>query len=330
MPEIVTGGNNPQQNTSTGGNLQDENVTIQSESVTQPAGNVSQQAGSTFPPQGTASPASSSYGIPATPTIVNTEVPVVVFVGPPSSGKSMILVRLAKYLRNQGYTIQTDPTFLNTPQYQQDCQEFENSLNTTIALPGTVKFLLVKVLHNGVEIAKLLEAPGEDFYTTDPEEIRRGKNKRIESYLSTVMTSNNPKSYVTLLDLDSDISFRNDPYHRDSYAQRFLDYFYPAVNLNRDRIVLLYNKIDKTGFGSINGCSNPKGARKDAEMFYKQLFESMKVSTIFGRTDNFVFKTFCTGMFSTQYDNMGNKYQTYNVADDVYPRELWKEITRKW
>ena len=37
--------------------------------------------------------------------IINTGVPVVVFVGPPSSGKSMILVRLAKFLRNQGFTV---------------------------------------------------------------------------------------------------------------------------------------------------------------------------------------------------------------------------------
>ena len=73
-------------------------------------------------------------GRPATPKIENTKVPVVVFVGPPSSGKSMILVRLAKFLRNEGYTIKTDPTFLNTKKYQEDCQKFNDKLNTNIAL----------------------------------------------------------------------------------------------------------------------------------------------------------------------------------------------------
>lgn len=271
---------------------------------------------------------SSTAGMPATPTIMNTNVPVVVFVGPPSSGKSMILVRLAKWLREQGYTINTDPTFLNTADYQRDCQQFQDKLNTTVALDGSVKFLLVNVYQNGREIAKLLEAPGEDFYTTDPEKIRNGKNQIVEPYLATIMTSRNPKSYVFLLDLDSTISFRKDSYHRDSYAQRFLNNFYPAINLKRDRIVLLYNKIDKTMYGTINGCQDMKGARKDAEIYYRQLFTRMRGGLF--NLDLFAFKTFCTGMFSSQRDNMGNEYKTYNVADNIYPQELWKEIVKKW
>ena len=244
----------------------------------------------------------------------------------------MILVRLAKYLRNQGYTIQTDSTFLNTQKYQRDCEEFKDKLNTNIALRGTVEFLLIKVFKEGREVAKLLEAPGEDFYTTDPIKIRDGKNNRIEPYLSTIMTSRNPKSYVVLLDLDSDVCFRNDSHHRDSYSQRFLEYFYPNIDVRRDRIILLYNKIDVTPFGTINGCTDPNGAKADAKIFYQQLFATMRVRSFGGfvTTDNFVFKTFCTGMFSKETDNNGKKYQTYNVAADIYPQELWKEITRRW
>lgn len=268
----------------------------------------------------------------ATPTIVNQTVPVVVFVGPPSSGKSMILVRLAKYLHNHGYTVDTDPTFLNTPEYQQHCLDFKASLTSDIALPGTVKYLLVKVYdRNGVEIAKLLEAPGEDFYTTDPEMIRMGKNQMIEPYLQTIMTSRNKKSYVMILDLDSKISFRRDGNHRASYERRILDYFYNNTDKNRDRVILLYNKIDMTHFGDIHGCSNPSGALQDAKLYYPALFASMKVRRLgFFEVDNFSFKPFCTGMFADQKDNFGNPYQTYNIASDEYPRDLWKEIISKW
>lgn len=312
MPKIVTGGDIPQQ-------------TIVSENISQVEEDVLNENQQNYVENNTPQV---PFGIIATPKIVDNTVPVVVFVGPPSSGKSMILVRLAKYLREQGYTVTTDSTFLNTPEYQQDCQEFQNKLNTNVALSGSVKFLLVDVCHNGRLVAKLLEAPGEDFYTTDPTKINQGKNNSVEPYLATIMTSTNPKSYVALLDLDSEMSFRKDSYHRDSYAQRFLTHFYPAINLKRDRIVLLYNKIDKTMFGSINGCTNAKEARKDAELYYKQLFANMKGGLF--NMEQFVFKTFCTGMFSEQMDNLGNTYQTYNVADDIYPRELWKEITKKW
>ena len=320
MAEIATGGIIPQQPETTNGVVENKSaVNGATNEVYEQERTTPERDEEPMPTVGT-----------VTPTIVNSKVPVVVFVGPPSSGKSMILVRLAKYLRSQGYTIKTDPTFLNTVQYQRDCENFETCLNTTIALPGSVKYLLVSVFHKGIEVAKMLEAPGEDFYTSvkDPS----SKNSRIEAYLATIMTSNNPKSYVTLLDLDSDISFRRDGYHRDSYSVRFLNYFYPAINTRRDKIILLYNKIDLTPFGSINGCHNPSGAREDAKMYYPQLFSTMRVSKLGGfmQVDNFTFLTFCTGMFSKETDEFGNTYKVYTQAADVYPQELWKEITSKW
>lgn len=280
----------------------------------------------------TQEPTPSSYAnaMIATPTIVNQTVPLVVFVGPPASGKSMILVRMAQYLFAHGYTIQTDPTFLNTAKYQRDCEEFARKLHTNIALDGTAEFILVDIYKNGNLIAKMLEAPGEDFFATDPE--KAAKNNIVAPYLATIMTSNNPKTYVMLLDLDSKVSFRNNSSLRAAYAQRLLTQFYPRINQNRDQIVLLYNKIDATMFGTINGCQNPSGARKDAEMYYAPLFSGMQIEKLAGflKVDNFEFKTFCTGMYADQVDNMGNPYQTYNVASDTYPEDLWKDITRKW
>lgn len=308
MAENVIGGNVPQQNAELENRLQVEY---------NEQGNMSNVA------------VDDAVEMLAVPTIVDRTVPVVVFVGPPSSGKSMILVRLAKYLRDQGYTIDTDPTFLNTKEYRTGCREFLKKLDENVALEGTVKFLLVNVYdRTGRIIAKLLEAPGEDFYTTDAGMIGTGKNDNVEAYLATIMTSTNPKSYVVLLDLDSGISFRNDGYHRNSYMQRFLRYFLPAINLKRDRIVLLYNKIDRTMFGNIHGCQNPKGARQDAETYYGLLFARLKGGLF--NIEQFAFKTFCTGMFSRQVNNWGEEEQIYNVADDSYPRDLWKEITRKF
>lgn len=181
-------------------------------------------------------------------------------------------------------------------------------------------------------MAKLLEAPGEDFYTTDPQKIKEGVNDSVKPYLSAIMTSSNPKIYVTLTDLDSPISFRENVEYRKGYTRRFLEHFYPCIDIKRDRIILLYNKIDKTMLGNIHGCTNLKGARKDAELNYPQLFGSMKVTGLGGflTYDNFAFKTFCTGKYSEDVDDFGNKNQPYHVSSDVYPRELWKEITRKF
>ena len=262
--------------------------------------------------------------------IVNQQVPIVVFVGPPSSGKSMILVRLAKYLRTHGFTVKTDETFLNTDKYREDCAEFNVKLNTNIALKGSVTYLLVSVYWKGKEIAKLLEAPGEHFYDPDSES-GKVNNYRVEPYLAAIMASPNPKSYVLLLDLDSEISFRNDSSRRDAYTNRFLSDFYPNINGDRDRIILLYNMIDKTPFGTIHGPENESEARNDAKMYYSQLFATMRVQRwVFFTVDNFVFQTFCTGKFSVATDEHGNSYKIYNIADDVYPERLWQEIVNRW
>ena len=198
-------------------------------------------------------------------------------------------------------------------------------------MDGTVKYLLINVYKDGHEIAKLLEAPGEDFYDTDPT-TAKANNNRVLPYLATIMTSGNPKSYVLLLDLDSKVSFRNNSYHRDSYTDRFLNHFYPNIHSKRDRIILLYNKIDLTPFGTIHECRDESAARKDAEMYYPQLFATMKVKKFggFATMDNFVFKTFCTGMFADEIDEYGQPIQTYNIANEVYPQILWQEITKKW
>lgn len=263
----------------------------------------------------------------AIPTITNQQVPLVIFVGPSRSGKSMVLVRLSQYLRNDGYTIQTDPTFLNTPQYLKGCEDFNKKLNSNEALDPTTEFLLVDVYKDSHLVAKLLEAPGEDFYSIDNEERNRG----TAPYLNTIVTSPNPKAYVMLLDLDSDVSFRRDTNHRNSYAARLLNPFYRNVDKNRDRVILLYNKIDCTQYGDINGCNNEAEARNDAETNYPSLFATMKRNfLVFWKIENFAFKTFCTGMFSDQVDNMGNTHKVYNVASEVYPRDLWNAITKRF
>lgn len=318
MPTVVNGGNTSKKET-----VQDNNTRVQTEETMQ-------DHNTHMATEETRKPTISQQI--QVHQIVNSKVPVVVFVGPPASGKSMILVRLAKYLRKQGYTINPDGTFINTIRYEQSCKEFKDKLNTNIALSGTVEYLLVDVYKEGTLIAKLLEAPGEDFYDPANNEQAKANNQKILPYLANIIASKNPKTYVTLLDLDSEISFRKDSYYRESYTQRLMDFFFHNIDDDRDRIILLYNKIDCTQFGNIHGCKKETNARADAELYYPTLFASLKIDKFGGllKMDNFCFKTFCTGIFSDAIDDYGKPYQTYNVSNDIYPKELWNEITKKW
>ncbi len=311
MPTVINNGNMPQENAQSN---QDVQVNTPAETTT-----VNQ-------------PQSATPDI-VIPSIVDHETPIVVFVGPPASGKSMILVRIAKYLREMGFTIKADRTFIDTEKYRIGCTKFENLLDTNIALDGTVEYLLVDVRDKeGNNVAKLLEAPGEHFYDTKNNGIN-DNNNTLQGYLSRIMTSNNPKTYVALLDLDSEISFRNNGTHRNRYTTRLLNSFYSQIHPDKDRFILLYNKVDEPGFGNIHGISDAqkKRARKDAEMYYPTLFNSMKITKfVFFTLDDFAFQTFCTGKYTNVTDDNGNEYKQYDVSNNSYPQELWMEIIKKW
>ena len=272
------------------------------------------------------SPVQKAAGFVA-PTINDYKSPIVVFVGPAASGKSMILVRLAKFLRNSGFIIEPDTSFVGTDQYVKDCSEFKSKLSTDIALDGTVKHLLVSVRDKDRnKIAQLLEAPGEDFFNP------QAPTHPIPTYLNTIMASQNRKTYVIILDLDSKFSLRNHQKERELYAQRLIEQIYPNIHKKRDRIILLYNKIDLTGFATIHGMTNLTAAKEDSVQLYPMVYNSMKKKYFGGliELDDFVFLPFCTGVYTDQTDEHGNDFQTYVPADDCYPKELWQEIIRKW
>ena len=70
-------------------------------------------------------------------TISDKSSPIVLLFGPMSSGKSMTLVRLSRYLRDKGFIIKTDKNFKSDSKYKEKCDEFMANLDTKSALPGT-------------------------------------------------------------------------------------------------------------------------------------------------------------------------------------------------
>ena len=97
-------------------------------------------------------------------TIADKDAPIVVLFGPPACGKTMTLVRLTRYLRENGYTITPIRTFRPTydSNYSEICDNFDVMMNQDDAAASTSKisFMLVKVSKNGRTICQILEAPG--------------------------------------------------------------------------------------------------------------------------------------------------------------------------
>ena len=76
-------------------------------------GNLASSTSTHSPMENTSSSSSNSSTDPnaITVTIADHDTPIVVLYGPPACGKTMTLVRLARYLKDKGYQVVPDNSF---------------------------------------------------------------------------------------------------------------------------------------------------------------------------------------------------------------------------
>lgn len=259
------------------------------------------------------------------PQIPSDEAPFVVLCGPPASGKSMVLKCLASYLYGSNYSISANKTLLPDEKYQNDCDKFNaiiSDVNTP--MPNTVDYLMADIMDKWGNVkAHFLEAPGEDFFSLDKWQLE--PNRPFKGYMAKVAQISPNKFrkviYIILLDLDSDISLRNDLNRRQRYEQKMIRLYNRYVLNHPSRVILLYNKVDipKEGkWGNPEGCFNPKAVFADANQNYPLLFFTKRF--LFWDINNYTFLPFCTGSYE----------DGYTAAGPAYPAALWKEISKLW
>lgn len=259
------------------------------------------------------------------PQIPRDEAPFVVLCGPPASGKSMVLKCLASYLYGSNYSISANTTLLPDEKYQDDCSRFNRIIaDADTKMPNTVDYLMADILDNlGNVKAHFLEAPGEDFFSLD--RWQEEPNRAFKGYMDKVaqVTINQPRKviYIILMDLDSDISLRNNENLRKKYEQKMVKLYNKYVLNHPSRVILLYNKVDLPQggkWGNSEGCFNPKAVLADARRNYPLLFFTKKF--LFWNIENYTFLPFCTGSYE----------DGYTAAGPAYPSALWEEILKLW
>lgn len=208
-----------------------------------------------------------NMAIPVNPTRnIDGNTPLIIFIGPAGCGKSMVLMSLVEYLHENGYVIKGDKGYLNTKDYNDNCQTFENILNTNaggrdesdkLALPGSKNEILVNIFKNKSLICRMLEVPGEHFFKATVVSPTNINVTPIKAYLKKIWSKdsfrNYPVYFVFLLDLYTDNNdLKNNKTKKDKYETRLEEIFDNGYNSERgDRIILLCNKFDLTpaGFG---------------------------------------------------------------------------------
>ncbi len=253
-------------------------------------------------------------------TIADKDAPIVVLFGPPACGKTMTLVRLTRYLKNNGYTVTPVRTF--RPSYDKNyaelCENFDVMINQEDAAKSTsrISFMLVKVSKKGRTLCQLLEAPGELYF--DP----KAPNSPFPKFLNAIKSCRCRKIWTIMVEPD----WLNES-DRLNYVGRVKKL--RTHMTSRDKAVVVYNKIDTTEHViDGNGNAHFASAIKEVKDLYTGIFEPFKNQTpiinLF-KPYNCDFAIFQTGDYNLAQDGT----TVFEPGPDIYPHRLWNIIMKR-
>ena len=256
-------------------------------------------------------------------TIEDEKTPLVVLFGPPACGKTMTLVRLTRYLKSKGFSVQPVSSF--RPKYDKHfneiCKNFDRMIDSEDAAQSTSKisFLLVQVLLRGKPICQILEGPGEYYF--NPKE----PNAPFPKYVHAVIGSNNRKIWAIMLEPDR-TNKRMGVEERKAFVNKVHQL---KTNISpKDKVMFIFNKIDETPFVNSPGSINYSSAFQQTANLYPNIFVPFKnvhPITKLWRSNNFGFIAFQSGFFSEASDGT----LTFKEGHEVYPKKLWEYIYKR-
>ena len=276
--------------------------------------------------------------------MINREIhgqePLVLFIGPASCGKSMVLMSLVEYLvhPNRSYTVEPDYVYISKDDYNQACDKFKQTLkeNASVepghakrALDATIDEIMVDVLDSRVRKIRMLEAPGEDFFNLSSPDI--GLKPYLNNIISKTRSDSYPVYYVMLLNINNGKDVKqNNPLTnnliRGEYEQRLINIYDKGYNASRgDKIILLYNKFD------LHDPHMSDGAAFDdlLDNYYPNI--KKKFRGRFLPVPEYEYLPYITGKdYTDVVDEEGNEYQQYITDAQVTQcaDALWKKIKR--
>jgi len=251
--------------------------------------------------------------------ITDTQTPIAVFFGPASSGKTMALLRMIRFFKdNMGFHVEADRTFRpsHDRHYARMCNELPQMVNSQFAPSNTdaISFMLVKVLdQSGRPVLQILEAPGEHYFDeTLP-------STPFPAYIQHIIHSiPNRKIWVYFVEQDW-----LDQTDRNNYATKISQM---QTLTPRDKLIFLFNKCDKKLYQyDKNGHPRKDLFLKSIEQQYPGIFTRYSNSGIsrflFGPY-NFSSVCFSSGTFSPTNDGL----QTWIIGQTFYCQDFWNAI----
>ncbi len=251
---------------------------------------------------------------------VSNPAPLIVLFGPRRCGKTMTLVRMARFLKSEGYTIAPVRTFrpAKDTNYGKICDTFNETVNSDDAAKGTdlVSFMLAEVLKEGRTVCQILEAPGEHYFDLG------NPNNEFPRYVNEIINSKNRKVWAIIVEPDWE-----NAEDRRNYVTKITRL--RGKIRSRDNTVFVFNKVDRTNFFRTDGSINVDAAMNHVKNLYPGIFApflNKNPITRFFRQYNCDFVPFQTGHY---YTRTGGGGLTYQEGPPEYCVRLWKTIMKK-
>jgi len=255
------------------------------------------------------------------PNAINTGAihgPVVIFYGPRTVGKTVALIRLSKFIaRDGGITIKPNRSFRTDEGYPITMHAFNDLLTREAQYSprrtGNIDFLLLDYFENGQLLCQLLEAPGEHFF--DPKDNSEPKNNYV-AYFQNIRHRNYKKVYVFFFEEN----MFGSPDMRERYSRKIANLI-RDMNPDRDRILILYNKVDEIPELLVDGRVNVK-TLKDY-IFRNPEYNEFKIAIQKSKLKHIYFTPFSSGTFAPI---QGSEDIRWVLGLDDYPGGFWSNI----
>ncbi len=218
--------------------------------------------------------------------------PIVILFGAPCSGKSLTLIRLARYLINQGYIVQPERTFLpaNSILYQRWCEGFVRIvLNYRVmAWVRDWDLMLVTVRDRyGNPICQILDTSGEYYFDNN------NPNADFSNYINYILSLPAKRTWVYIVERNwEDSSIRN------AYAKK-IQFMQDRIPIS-DKVIFSCHKADLSRENYKNGRPVIKHFFHDIKNQYPDIFTkyiNKNPITSLWRPYNFDFVVFSAGSF---------------------------------
>jgi hypothetical protein len=254
-------------------------------------------------------------------TVSDPKTPVIVLFGARTSGKTMTLIRLTKYLEGMGYNVVPDPIFRpdRDTHYQRMCNEFGTLAHSDYAAVGNdvMSFMLVKVISpNGRTLCQILEAPGEHYFDADI------PDRAFPAYIEKICRSiPNRKTWMFIVEEN----WGGSQTTRDLYAKK-IQQMQRKIK-PKDKIIFTCHKVDRSAHFRPDGRPDVSQIFQNIKNQYPHIFDryaNRNPLTRWVSPYNFDFVTFSAGTFNAT----GDGRQVYTPGEDFYPEQLWNVIKK--